>query len=239
MAITLACVVCALSLAHLLSQGMKYFLHHDTQFGLEPLFYLENEGNIPSWFSSSILLLSGILLGIIGQFRRTQEALHASHWLGLAGLFVLLSLDESVSFHEMTKTFFQPLHLTGFFRYSWVIFGMVFSGIVGVIYIPFLRQLQPEYRKMFLVAGSIYIAGAIGVEMFGGRWHSLYGKENMGYALHVWVEETLEMTGIVLFIYALSRYIEEHILNTAAPSSGLTTIPPDSPSSSPLKKLVS
>lgn len=43
--------------------------------------------------------------------------------------------------------------------------------------------------------------------MLGGRWFEMYGKHNITYSILYTCEETLEMLGIALFIYALLTYI--------------------------------
>jgi hypothetical protein len=36
-----------------------------------------------------------------------------------------------------------------------------------------------------------------------GLWVSEHGSSNLGYGLLDWIEETLELTGIAVFLYAL------------------------------------
>jgi hypothetical protein len=67
--------------------------------------------------------------------------------------------------------------------------------------------LPARTRRLFLAAGAIFVAGAIGVEAVSGMQASLHGEQNLTYHLVITVEELLEMTGIVIFIYALLDYI--------------------------------
>jgi hypothetical protein len=60
-------------------------------------------------------------------------------------------------------------------------------------------------------AGIIFVAGAVGMEMVGGRYVFYNGKEELQYALMVTLEELLEMTGIIIFIYALASYIIKNV----------------------------
>ena len=78
-------------------------------------------------------------------------------------------------------------------------------------YLRFLFGLPARTRRLFLVAGSLYVGGAIGIELVGGRHAYLYGTQNMGYEMIVTFEEFLEMMGIVVFIYALMSYMAEHL----------------------------
>ena len=45
------------------------------------------------------------------------------------------------------------------------------------------------------------------MEMVEGRYDTQHGVENMPYRIMVAIEETLEMTGIVIFIGALLAYL--------------------------------
>ncbi len=57
----------------------------------------------------------------------------------------------------------------------------------------------------------LYVGGALGAKMVGGRYADLYGKQNLTYVLIVTVEEFLERSGIVVFIFALLSYISSHL----------------------------
>uniref|UniRef100_A0ACD5GU38 Uncharacterized protein n=1 Tax=Desertifilum tharense IPPAS B-1220 TaxID=1781255 RepID=A0ACD5GU38_9CYAN len=47
----------------------------------------------------------------------------------------------------------------------------------------------------------------MGIELIGGYYAYIYGKENLIYSLWVALEEGLEMAGILVFIYALLTYL--------------------------------
>ncbi len=64
---------------------------------------------------------------------------------------------------------------------------------------------------LFLVAGLIYISGAIGFNALGGQEAEQNGYFSVLYTLLYTFEELFEMVGIALFIYALAVYILEHL----------------------------
>ena len=66
---------------------------------------------------------------------------------------------------------------------------------------------------LFLLAGGLYIGGALGMEMIGGYYTDFYGKNNLTYALITCLEEVLEMTGIVVFIHGLLDYMRLYLKN--------------------------
>ena len=65
-------------------------------------------------------------------------------------------------------------------------------------------------RNKFIIAGVIFVTGAIGLEAIGGKIFTSYGAGTLFYALLTNVEEILEMVGILLFIYVLLQYYQLH-----------------------------
>jgi len=65
-------------------------------------------------------------------------------------------------------------------------------------------------RRTFFVAATIYIGGCIGFELIGGHYAELHGRENLIYSMIATVEESLEMGGIIVFIWGLLTYISEN-----------------------------
>jgi len=209
-----------LSLAGLGTQWIRYTFGHDYQRGLNWLFTLDLEGNLPAWYSSTALALAATLLSLIGARKKDQGASYANHWFALCIIFFYLSIDEAISIHEKAGSIFAPFQLTGVFYYNWVILGIGFVVVVGLSYLRFLMALPPVHRWRFICAGTVYVTGALAVEMIEARWASLHGPGNLIYATFVWIEETLEMVGVAVFIYALWVYIEEEI------ASMILTVPP-------------
>ncbi|MEX2173927.1 MAG: hypothetical protein WD872_06160 [Pirellulaceae bacterium] len=133
----------------------------------------------------------------------------ASYWLGLAAAFLLLSLDEVAMLHETMGTTFALVtqtDLKGVLLYPWVVPGLLLLGCFGLAYARFLLHLPRRTATLFVVAGAVFVAGAVGVEMLNARHHDLYGNTNLHYSLLTAFEEFLEMTGIVIFAAALVSY---------------------------------
>ena len=81
--------------------------------------------------------------------------------------------------------------------------------ILGLLFLKFLLRLPPLTRWSFLGAGAVYLGGAIGIEMIGGRYAESHGDENLTYQLLTHLEESMEMAGMIVFIHALLRYLAE------------------------------
>jgi hypothetical protein len=172
------------------------------------LTWVDEECNIPSWYSASLLLLCSLLLGIIAAAQRQRRDGYFGHWLALALIFLLLSLDETAQLHELS---IAPLrdrfHATGLLYYAWIVPAGVGVALFGLSYLRFLAALPARSRRLFLVAGAIYVGGALGVEALSGAQASRHGEHNPIYHAIVTVEESLEMVGLVVFIYALLDYL--------------------------------
>lgn len=209
----LTLVVVCLTLASLAGQFSKFFLlDHDRLKGLVRLFDVDDENNIPTWYSSSALLVCSILLATIAFAKKRDGARYVFHWTVLSIIFLLLSLDEEARVHEITiKPVRAALNAGPVLHHTWVILGAAFVLIFVVAYLRFLSDLPSPMRRLFLTAGIIYVGGALGIELLGGWYVALYGKNNITYAMIATVEEFFEMQGIVVFIYALMSYMSLHL----------------------------
>jgi hypothetical protein len=177
--------------------------------GLVRQFALDGEANIPTWYQSTALLICSALLAIIAACKRAGRDPFTLHWKAMAIIFLFLSIDETALLHDMINEVVRKsgVHIVGAFYYVWVIPFGLFVLIFLISYLRFLVHLPPKIRRMFIAAGAIYVVGALGMEVLEGLYRSTYWKKDLPYMLMSTFEETLEMTGIVIFIYALTTYI--------------------------------
>jgi hypothetical protein len=213
-ALVLILLVLCLILSNLATEFSKFFLGHDHLLGLVPLFYVGAEANIPTWFSSVMLLLSSILLAMIAFAKKCDRDRYLFHWIVLSLIFLCLSMDEVAQIHERLSLLSDYIVAPGtssFFRHSWVISGAAFVIIFVLMYIRFLFNLPIRIRYLFLTAGTLLAGGAIGLEMIYGYWREAYGYGGIGLQMIVALEEFLEMLGAVIFIYALMSYMSSHV----------------------------
>jgi hypothetical protein len=204
--------VCAslLVVADLAGLILHWRFGHDYIFGLAQKFDLDQENNVPTWFSTICLFLCAIALSVIALAQRRRKGLSA-YWFGLAATFVALSMDEAASFHELLVDPMRKLFdAGGLFFFAWVIPGGLFTLGYLLICWRFLGRLPAETRRNFLVAGFVFCAGCLGMEMIGGRYVALHGID-LNYGLLVVLEEGLEMAGEILFLRALLAYLANHV----------------------------
>jgi len=193
---------CAFGTALRLGFGMR---HGPLNF--IPLLDFAAEASIPAWYSSMLLMLAALSLGLIGWTKSAEGDAFSRHWLGLAAIFFLLSLDEGVAIHERIAFPIERIfQLQGIFYYGWVIPGLLFVATVGFIYLRFLRHLPTRTRRGFILAGVVYVGGALGMEMLEGAYHTRWGYETPVYAAMVAIEETMEMAGVAILVHTLADY---------------------------------
>jgi hypothetical protein len=204
--------VAVLTVTNVATQVAKHVYQRDVMLGFVRLFYVDAEANVPTWFSSTQLLLSALALGLIAAAAWRQRRPYAWHWTALAALFAALSLDEAAAIHEITVApVARALRLGGALtNTAWVIPAVVVLVLLGVASRRFVRDLRPATRRRALVALAVAVAGAVGMELLGGYYSHRHGYENLPYAMIATVEELLEMLGGALFVHAwLSHLAEE------------------------------
>ena len=196
-----------INLLGLLRNVFKYVLKFDYGAELLEVFNLNEEQNIPTWYSSVILLLCGVTIYFISIYKKNSQDRYYRHWLWLSIIFCYLSLDEAISIHEnfKLKFLFKKDHIL--YDDSWVIVFSILIAIFVFAYRRFLQNLPSTTRKMFIVSGCIYIFGSAGIEIVGSFTQEFYGRASMIHAMMTTIEEFLEMIGIVVFIHTLLTYI--------------------------------
>lgn len=172
------------------------------------LFWLDGEANVPTWYSASLLLLCASLLAIIAGAHRQRDTVNDIRWLILAVVFLLLSLDETAQLHELAiAPLRERFHPTGFLYFAWIVPAGICAGLFALAYLGFLARLPAQTARLMVLAGALYVGGAIGLESLSGEQASLHGEHTIAYHAITTVEELLEMAGLVVFIYALLDYI--------------------------------
>lgn len=176
------------------------------------LFNLDREANIPTLYSSVSLMLCAALLAVIAIARKRQEKRDYLYWAGLAVIFLFLGVDDGAAIHEnIIRPLRDALNTSGVLYFAWVIPYGLFVIAIGVIYLRFLFSLPVRIRNLIILAGILFVGGALGFELIGGQWTELYGQENVAYALITTCEQSLQMAGVLVLIYALMSYIASEL----------------------------
>ena len=173
---------------------------------------VDGENSVPSWYSSTQLFVcSGVLFAIAGLERRASRP-HARSWWGLAVIFLLLAIDETVQFHELVSDILEEtFNLSGFFYFTWVIPAAVFVLVLAAVYLRFFLGLPARTRYLMFAAAGLFLSGALGVESVTARYVEANGFANLTYAALSTGEEFLEMVGASLFLYALVAFLNRSV----------------------------
>lgn len=211
----LAAVCLLLVLASTAGQLTVYLTGHRQVFGLVAMFAVDAERNIPTFFSMLLLLFAALLLALISRVEKTSGASsRPPYWSILSFGFLFMAIDETISLHEMLVTPARALlgdGRLGAFHFAWVIPGIVLVLGLALFFVKFLWRLPARTRFGFVLGGVVYVGGAIGFELIGGRYSEMHTSQNLVYSAISTVEETLEMAGVIIFIRALLLYLaSEH-----------------------------
>lgn len=206
--IMLFLVIASLVSTWLSSQTMPYYWVEKVRHSYVRLFDVNREANIPTWFSSTILLLSALLLAQIYCQKKDARDRYALHWAALALIFTGFSLDETAVLHEMTIIPLRAMfHLTGLFTYGWILIGIASVVVAAIAFYKFLFSLPGRIRHLFLAAATLFIGGGLVVESITGLFTDRNGHETRLCLLICNLEEFLEMLGVIVFIHALLSYL--------------------------------
>jgi hypothetical protein len=113
-----------------------------------------------------------------------------------------------MSIHERLSTHIHhAFNTSGVLFFAWTIPYSALIVILSLIYLRFLLNLPAKIRNLFFLSFIVFTFGALGVEFLEGSHVEIHGKDYFYYLLFVTLEESLEMTGLVIFVYALSSYL--------------------------------
>jgi len=208
----LAGITLLLLVASVAGQLVKYVLGNDVALGFVHLFYLDAEANIPTLFSTILLLFASLLLGLIAVFKKTCQDTYRRHWVILSFILLYMAIDEASEVHEMLNRLgwwvTGQKRAGGIFHYGWVMFGMAMAAVVALSYLTFFLHLPTQTKIQFITAAGTFLSGALGVEILEGLYSASHsGESSFQYSMLVTVEEGLEMAGVIMLINALLAYI--------------------------------
>ena len=185
------------------------------------LLFVGRDASLPSWFSAVMLLACSVLSVLITHARRVCDQERSFHWWGLAIIFLYLSIDEAISIHEKLSPLGSAmLSVAGtgdFVQRAWVVPAVIVLSVLVLLYAGFFLRLPQRIRNLVLVAIGLFFGGAVGLEVLTDLYVYLSGGvrdltvvENVIRTLiFPHIEEFAEMSGLIVFIYALLLHARE------------------------------
>ena len=198
----LGLITAALLIAHVITQVGIYGFGADKHW-LDVL-NMDRELNLPTLFSSLMLLAAAILLRRLSGVPGNEAS---ADWTLLSRIFGFLAVDEALQIHEILILPGLRHQVHPALASTWVIpYSLIALGLLWRLR-HFLTSLANATSSRFLRAGTVYVMGAVGMEMVGSfavrsgliRLHSFW------YGAITGVEESLELLGLILFLHALMR----------------------------------
>jgi hypothetical protein len=213
----LAWTIVTLSLLSAAGQICRIFFGFDRMLGAVRFFNVGGEQNVPTFYSSAALMVSACLFGLVAKITQSDAATRR-RWTILAGVFALLSLDETIEFHEIanfplafhqaTGLPGQPGNKGGFWSSYWLMPALAFMTALGLYLLPLRTAIPAWLRNQLVLSAVVFVSGAVGMEMLAGQLRYVGGPSGGNQVLQG-IEEFLEMGGVVLLIRALVAYLAE------------------------------
>lgn len=204
-----AWIVALLVSIHALLQVVRFATGNHSLGGLLALFSLGAEYNVPATYSGLAILCCAGLLALIGLAEARSPSGRSAHWFGLSLIFLFLAADEMMALHErLNDPIRSEFGTSGALHYGWVIPYAAAVAVFVAAYVPFLLRLPRRTAALFVIAGAVFVGGAVGAEMISGAQAEAHGTSNVTYVLWQTLEEVMEMSSIVLFLYASASYAE-------------------------------
>jgi hypothetical protein len=217
-AVGLLSIILFLLTANLLIIYLQFILGFEHLKGFIHGFYFDAEANFPSLYSAGAILFAALMLWLIGSSDDEKRNKRSFYWKFISIVFVFLAMDEFGSIHEYLisptqKLVDQSSIESDYLYFAWFIPYSLLFLVVAIVSLRFLFKLPPRTRNLLIVSGIVFLAGAVLMEMIGGKYWAEQGwavdgsdDVDLTYALIITIEELLEMLGIVIFIYALTTY---------------------------------
>lgn len=220
-------VIGCLALGHLIATVLAPDMIPFTLGKVRALFDLDEEAGPAAFFSSlALLACAGAAAMVAGA---TADRTLRRFWILVAAIAAFLAVDEAIGIHEKFGVIGDMVTSgRGIFTISWwVIYPFALAPFI-TIGVPGLLRLDSETRLRLMLAGAVFVIGAVGFEIlesaardafvtahglrqgdaidwdaYGAALKALGGVYQQQQSALALIEETLEMTGAALALRAI------------------------------------
>jgi hypothetical protein len=173
---------------------------------------LNEERNLPALFSTMQLAMAAVMLFLLFHLSRRKALRDGATWLALAGVFAFLATDEYFMIHErLSRPVTRLLGMESVATVAWVVPYAVLAATVAALFFRFWWRQPRDIRWQMVVAATVYVGGALGLELLGSSIVAKTGEGSAPYVVEQIVEESMEMIGIALFIRTLAQLIQSRV----------------------------
>lgn len=171
-------------------------------------FNLDAEQNLPTLFSTLMLLFCAFITGYIACVERLDRMAFVQ-WVAVSMAFLTLGVDEFTEIHEKIAEPIALIQASGVaFQIGCVALSIAVSVVLGVLYFRLFQSLPRETRIRLVIAVVLYAGGAIVFDEISGCWRERFGRNGV-YLVLASLEELLEMSGCIAFIRAFLLYVDQ------------------------------
>ena len=146
--------------------------------------------------------MASFLLNKLGELSGKGER---QTWLILSRVFLFLAIDEIFQIHELFVIPELRQYVHPSLASIWVLPYGAIAAYFAIKFVPFFISQGRRISQLSVASGVIYVSGAIGIEACNS-WlvmTEVISRQGFWYEAISGIEELLEMTGIILFIYTL------------------------------------
>jgi hypothetical protein len=179
------------------------------------LFDLDQENNIPTWYSSILWIICGHYFGKAATEPAARRQGLSLFWWISAAIAVFLSMDEIASIHEFAGGLAGGrlkdavgLHET--FFYGWVFAGAAAALALCILLVPLMWRLPFRITALLITSGVVFLLSSLGIETLTSaiaQQSVVYSATNTTWLLLIVSEEASEMLGVIVAIYAVLLYL--------------------------------
>lgn len=175
---------------------------------------LATDNSIPTFIASLLLLSCAALLALTAKAEQQKRTKKVWPWWFLSAVFVFLAMDEVAMLHELSGQVLERLvpairSLGPIFHYAWTAIAVPLLIGLAVLLAPWLFELPPRTRLLFLCSAALFVSGAVGVEVVNSAIDAQTTGRSLAYSLMTVFEETLEFAGVLSFQFALLKNLGE------------------------------
>ncbi len=204
-----ALVLCAIITVILLLSLLTVVLRYPWGITLGGrLLHMDEEANLPTWYSSITLVYSSFLAWLIAYSKKQIQAPFIRSWMLLGFAFYLMSADEFMQVHEALVRVVNRIGLfSDLGQNAWLVPGVIIVAVIALLVGRAWWDLPTYFKSIFFCSALVYFSGAIGIEIFDNIYGHQKGFESLGFSLFTHIEEVLEMMGVVILIKGLMEYL--------------------------------
>jgi hypothetical protein len=162
----LGALLVVLAVGHATALVLRHGMDMPYAFGLVEFLDLDFEEGLGTWANTTLHLLCASLSALAALVSRGRAERWERNWWTIAAVFTFLSLDEIGTLHEdLIAPVRNAFDLGGVFYFPWIIPAVALGLVFLVTQLRFLQQHWQPLGRRLVVAGVLFVAGAVGVEM--------------------------------------------------------------------------